>query len=159
MEVRTTPVGGAAGQVQAAGARPSHFERLGGMPAVIRLVDAFYAAMDARPDAAVIRAMHPADLGEVKVTLVKYLAQWTGGPTAYSEERGHPQLRRRHMPFAIGDAERDAWMACMRTAIAEVCSDRSLASSLIDAFQRTADFMRNAPPQFPSSTQQQEQTA
>lgn len=120
-----------------------HYERLGGLPAVTALVDAFYRAMDSRPDATVIRAMHEPDLRATKAVLVKYLCEWMGGPKAYSPERGAPMLRRRHQPFDIDTAARDAWMACMRQALDEVCADAGLRSELDAAFYKVADFIRN----------------
>lgn len=120
-----------------------HYAMLGGREAVQRLVDAFYAQMDDLPEARHIRAMHPEDLGEVKKTLVLYLSEWLGGPAQYSQERGHPRLRRRHLRFAIGPEERDAWMRCMRGALDQVCGDADLKSTLIRAFLDTADFIRN----------------
>ena len=120
-----------------------HYARLGGHESVVRLVDAFYRAMDARPQAATVRAMHEPDLTHTKAVLVKYFSEWMGGPKLYSPERGEPRLRRRHMPFAIDDAARDAWMLCMRQALAEVCADEALRAELDAAFFKLADFMRN----------------
>lgn len=127
----------------AATAALTHYARLGGHVAVERLVDEFYLRMDRLPEARNIRAMHPPDLAPVKAVLVRYLGEWFGGPPLYSTERGHPRLRRRHMPFPIGIAERDAWMACMRGALASVCVDPDLCETLTQAFFRTADFIRN----------------
>src|SRR6187431_3096663 len=90
------------------------FYRIGGQPTVDRLIDTFYDRMETLPEAAAIRALHPQDLSGTRAILKKYLAEWLGGPQAYSQERGHPRLRARHLPFSIGDAERDAWMFCMR---------------------------------------------
>jgi len=120
-----------------------HYARLGGHESVVRLVDAFYRAMDTRPQAATVRAMHEPDLTHTKAVLVKYFSEWMGGPKVYSPERGEPRLRRRHMPFAIDDAARDAWMLCMRQALAEVCTDEALRAELDAAFYKLADFMRN----------------
>jgi hemoglobin len=69
------------------------------------------------PEATIIRAMHAPDLGPVKSVLKRYLSEWTGGPKLYSPEKGHPRLRQRHMGFSIGNAERDAWLLCMRGAM------------------------------------------
>lgn len=121
----------------------AHYARLGGEPAVRRLVDAFYQRMETLPEAQTIRAMHPAELAPVKETLVRYLGEWLGGPALYSSERGHPRLRRRHLPFRIGEAERDAWLLCMRGALDAVSTDAALKEELIAAFFRTADFIRN----------------
>jgi hemoglobin len=120
-----------------------HFEWLGGEPVIRQLVDRFYVHMDTLPQTMALRAMHPADLGPVKRVLVNYLIEWTGGPQRYSVERGHPRLRRKHQAFAIGPAERDAWMDCMRLALDEVVTDPSLKDQLTQAFLKTADFLRN----------------
>lgn len=120
-----------------------HFARLGGHDAIVRLVDAFYRAMDTLPEAATIRAMHEPDLRATKGVLVKYLSEWLGGPKLYTPERGAPMLRRRHQPFAIDSAARDAWMACMRQALSEVCTDAALRAELDAAFYKVADFIRN----------------
>jgi hemoglobin len=123
-----------------------HFERLGGHEAAVRLVDAFYAAMDRRADARVIRAMHAMDLTHTKAVLVDYLTEWMGGPRRYSATRGSPMLKRRHHPFDIGDAARDAWMACMREALATTCPDIQLRGQLDAAFLKIADHIRNTEP-------------
>ncbi len=120
-----------------------HFERLGGQPQVVRLVDAFYRAMDTLPEAQVIRAMHEPNLAPTKSVLVKYLSEWLGGPKVYTPDRGAPMLRRRHQPFPIDAAARDAWMLCMRHALAEVCADEGLRAELDAAFYKVADFIRN----------------
>jgi hemoglobin len=128
--------------VVAAKANP-HFERFGGAAAVARLVDAFYRAMDERPDAKVIRAMHAQDLAPTRAVLVKYLSEWLGGPRQYSAERGPPRLRRVHLPFAIDAAARVAWLACMQQALDETSGDAELNRSLIQAFARIADHIHN----------------
>lgn len=129
-------------------AKPSnaHYLRIGGHDTIVRLVDAFYAAMDSRSDAAVIRAMHEADLSRTKAVLVNYLSEWMGGPRLYSPERGSPMLRRKHHPFDIDASARDAWMACMRQAMTEVVADAGLRAELDAAFYKIADFIRNTEP-------------
>jgi hemoglobin len=121
------------------------FDLIGGGPAVDRLVEAFYRNMDDLPDARVIRAMHARDLGATKATLKLYLSEWLGGPSEYSEQRGHPRLRMRHMRFSIGPAERDAWMQCMSQALEEVVDDLSLREQLRLNFAKLADWVRNDP--------------
>ena len=121
----------------------SHFELIGGQAAVDRLVEAFYRRMDTLPAAAAIRALHPPDLSGTKAVLKKYFAEWLGGPSLYSQERGHPRLRMRHLPFSIGAPERDAWMLCMRGAIEEVVGSEPLRESLLEKMFKTADWMRN----------------
>lgn len=120
-----------------------HFERLGGAAAVARLVDAFYRAMDRRPQAAAIRAMHDADLAPTRATLADYLGEWLGGPPSYSAAHGAPRLRRVHHPFAIDAAARDAWMGCMDEALAEVCADAALRDELHQAFAKVAAHLVN----------------
>lgn len=126
-------------------ARPAstHFESIGREPGVTRIVDAFYRQMDTRPEARVIRAMHGADLAPVKAVLIQYLCEWLGGPRQYSAERGHPRLRMRHAAFPIGNAERDAWLGCMRAALDETGTDAALRDVLMQAFFKIADWMRN----------------
>ncbi|WP_040571010.1 group II truncated hemoglobin [Methyloversatilis thermotolerans] len=120
-----------------------HYERIGGEATITLLVDRFYAHMSEREDAQAIRAMHGPDLRDVKRVLVNYLVEWMGGPQRYSTERGHPRLRRKHLSFRIGQAERDAWMVCMRAALTETVSDDNLRRELDNAFFKTADFLRN----------------
>jgi hemoglobin len=121
----------------------SMFERIGGAVVIDRLVEAFYLRMDTLPEATVIRAMHAPDLGPVKGVLKRYLSEWTGGPKLYSPEKGHPRLRQRHMGFAIGNAERDAWLLCMRGAMAETIVDGGARQELDAALTKLADWMRN----------------
>jgi hemoglobin len=121
----------------------SHFAQLGGQPTVDRIVDEFYRRMDTLPEAQTIRAMHPANLADTKHVLKLYLAEWLGGPHAYSEQRGHPRLRARHLPFRIGVAERDAWLLCMRGAMESAVADKMLLEHLMNLLFRTADWMRN----------------
>jgi len=119
------------------------YERLGGKPAVRKLVDRFYDLMDTLPDAKHIRALHPADLADSRDKLFKFLSGWLGGPQLYIEEYGHPRLRARHLPFPIGGAERDAWLLCMAQALAETDMEEPLRSQLLQSLRQTADHMRN----------------
>jgi hemoglobin len=121
----------------------SMFDWIGGAVAVDRLVEAFYGAMDSLPEAKTIREMHGGDLGQIKVVLKRYLTEWTGGPKLYSPEKGHPRLRQRHMPFAIDNSARDAWMTCMRKALAETISDEAARGELEFNMKKLADWMRN----------------
>lgn len=123
--------------------RNPHFEAIGGEAPVARLVERFYFHMDTLPEAAGIRAMHEPDLTHTKAVLVQFLVEWLGGPKVYSAERGHPRLRQKHISFPIGVAERDAWMLCMRRALADVVPDAALRQQLEQAFFKTADFIRN----------------
>jgi hemoglobin len=121
----------------------THYERLGGGETIRRLVDRFYDLMDEDPDYYGIRKLHPADLTESRNKLAWFLSGWTGGPPEYTDRFGHPFLRRRHMPFAVGEAERDQWMDCMKRAMQDVGVEAALQQELTAAFFKTADFMRN----------------
>ncbi|MGO8954924.1 MAG: group II truncated hemoglobin [Rhodomicrobium sp.] len=121
----------------------THFSRLGGARAIDRLVEAFYRRMDTLPEARIIRAMHLADLAPTKAILKDYLGEWLGGPTLYSQKRGHPRLRMRHTRFSIGPAERDAWMTCMRGALEEAVPGEGLRSEIGQKLYQLADWVRN----------------
>src|SRR3974390_677264 len=122
-----------------------HFAQIGGAEAVDRLVEAFYRRVETLPEAAGIRAMHARDLTATKEVLKRYLNEWLGGPRLYSRDRGPPRLRRAHAPFSIGRGEGDAWMLCMRGALAEVVSDETLRGQLERAFFKIAETVRNDP--------------
>ncbi len=119
------------------------FEALGGEPAVRQLVDRFYDLMDLEPAFAGLRALHPDTLAGSRDKLHWFLCGWLGGPQLYVEKFGHPRLRARHMPYSIGIAERDQWMACMRQALRESNIDEAMAARLAESFFGTADWMRN----------------
>lgn len=121
----------------------SPFAPLGGKPGVRALVDRFYDLMDSLPEARVIRDLHPADLSGSREKFFLFLCGWLGGPQLYVEHYGHPRLRGRHMPFPIGDAERDQWLLCMNQTLEEQVGDERLRAQLISAFDRTANHMRN----------------
>jgi len=121
----------------------SAFERVGGEAAVRTLIDRFYDLMDLEPAFAGIRALHPGSLDSSRDKLFWFLCGWLGGPAHYVDRFGHPFLRARHMPFAIGVAERDQWLACMKQAMAELAMDPALAARLEESFFKTADWMRN----------------
>jgi hemoglobin len=92
------------------GADASVYRQVGGSQFFVDLVKGFYAGVATDP---VLRPMYPDDLTDSRRHLAGFLVQYWGGPAAYSDERGHPRLRMRHAPFAIGDAERDAWLRHM----------------------------------------------
>jgi hemoglobin len=121
------------------------YELIGGEPAVRALVDRFYDHMDSLPEAAGVRGLHAKNLRVSREKLFLFLSGWLGGPSLYTEKYGHPMLRRRHLPFAIGVRERDEWMLCMRRALADVVEDAGLRQRLEQSFQATADHMRNQP--------------
>ncbi|MBX3645126.1 MAG: group II truncated hemoglobin [Rubrivivax sp.] len=123
----------------------SVYTRLGGEPAVRALVERFYVLMDELPEAQAVRRLHPPSLQRSADSLFKFLSGWFGGPPLYVRERGHPRLRMRHLPFAIGRAERDQWMLCMRQALAEQVADEPLRAAVENAFVGMADHMINQP--------------
>lgn len=120
-----------------------HYQQIGAEPVVRQLVDRFYALMDQLPQAAVVRAMHPADLALARQRLFMFLSGWLGGPPLYAEAFGHPRLRHAHAGLAIDPAARDAWMACMNQALQELVPDEVLRQQLGAAFFKTADFLCN----------------
>ena len=122
---------------------PSAFERLGGEAAVRTLIDRFYDLMDLEPAYAGIRGLHPSTLDGSRDKLHWFLCGWLGGPDLYQQRFGHPRLRARHLPYVIGIAERDQWLACMQQAMVECGVDAALAERLFAAFFNTADWMRN----------------
>ncbi len=106
----------------------------------VDLVDRFY---DGVADDELLRPMYPADLTEPRKHLAAFLVQYWGGPTTYSDERGHPRLRMRHAPFPVDEAARDAWLRIMASALAETTVDEVVKSTIYDYFVRSADFLRN----------------
>ena len=121
----------------------SVYTRLGGEPAIRALVGRFYALMDELPEAYAVRRLHPESLAGSADSLFKFLSGWFGGPPLYIAERGHPRLRMRHAPYAIGTVERDEWMLCMRQALAEQVSDPALRAALERVFTGMADHLLN----------------
>ena len=119
------------------------FEWLGGEERVRVLVDRFYDLMDLEPGYAELRATHGPDLSNARQRLFMFLCGWLGGPSYYTEQFGHPRLRMRHMPFAIGIKERDQWVACMDQAMGELQVPDDLRTRLKTSFFQTADWMRN----------------
>ncbi len=99
--------------------------------------------MDLEPDYAVLRGVHGPELSQARDRLFWFLCGWMGGPQHYVEQFGHPRLRMRHMPFSIGVAERDQWLACMDQAMRELGIDDRLRRQLNGSFFQTADWMRN----------------
>lgn len=127
------------------GAKPltSHFDRLGGEAGVARLVDAFYQAMDSMESAKTIRDMHEPDITSAKSVLARYLSHWLGAPAFSVMTPGTPVLQRRHLHYRIDADARDAWMACMRIALAQACEDEGLRFELEGAFLELTHHMSN----------------
>jgi hemoglobin len=121
----------------------SLYEMVGGEAGLRSLVNRFYDVMDSSPEAATIRSFHAKSLNQSREKLFMFLSGWSGGPQLYIERFGHPRLRMRHMPFAIGIAARDQWLWCMNKALDESGLDPRVVEYLKLHFAETADFMRN----------------
>ena len=106
------------------------------------MVEAFYARVQRD---AILRPMYPSDLTESKRRLYLFLLQFFGGPSHYSQERGHPRLRMRHFPFAIDRRARDHWLEHMNSAIDEAAIDEPARSMMRDYFERSSAFLINRP--------------
>lgn len=119
------------------------YERLGGEVGVHRLVQRFYALMDELPEAHAVRQMHPDSLEGSATSLFEFLSGWFGGPSLYIAKKGHPRLRMRHAPYAVGTTVRDEWMLCMTQALNEQVDDPTFKASLIDTFAQMASHMIN----------------
>ena len=118
----------------------SMFERVGGRDWFVALVDRFY---DRVADEPVLRPMYPEDLGPAREHLSLFLVQYWGGPADYNDQRGHPRLRMRHQPFAIGDAERLAWFRHMSAAVKEGGLPPADEEEMIDYFASTTASLMN----------------
>jgi hemoglobin len=119
------------------------FELLGREEGIRALVDRFYDEMDRLPEAAGIRALHPEDLEDSRRKLWMFLVGRLGGPPLYEQERGHPRLRARHMPFVIGPAEADQWVMCMDLALQAHVPHEQLRTELAQFFRQVAGHMIN----------------
>ncbi len=123
----------------------SLYEAIGGEETFRRLVRVFYQSVAADPE---LRAVYPSkDLGPAEEHLRLFLMQYWGGPRTYDEQRGHPRLRMRHRRFAIGEAERDAWLRHMRAALDELQLDPAPDAQLWDYLMMAAHGLVNRPPE------------
>jgi hemoglobin len=119
------------------------FAAVGGEDTFRRLVEHFYAGVAADP---ILRPLYPDDELEAAADRLRmFLIQYWGGPTTYSEQRGHPRLRMRHAPFAIGSAQRDAWLRHMRAALDSIALPAAYEQALWDYLVKAAESMRNVP--------------
>ena len=123
---------------------PTFYDEIGGHETFTRLVKRFYEGVATDP---VLRPMYPEeDLSGAEERLRMFLEQYWGGPRTYSDERGHPRLRMRHMPFEIGPVQRDAWLRCMRIAVAEIepeVLDDAHRRQLLDYLEMAANSLMN----------------
>jgi hemoglobin len=119
----------------------SFYDLIGGEPAFRKLVTEFYAGVATDP---VLRPLYPEeDLGPATERLTLFLMQYWGGPTTYSQQRGHPRLRMRHAPFRIGPAERDAWLGHMRRALDTLALPPEQDAKFWEYVTHAAQFMVN----------------
>jgi len=121
------------------------YDRVNGEQFFVDLIDRFYLGVAGDP---LLRPLYPDDLTESKRHLALFLVQYWGGPPTYNEQRGHPRLRMRHVPFVIGPAERDAWLRHMLGSVDQmvVIGDLSApdAEELRDYFEMAARSLVNA---------------
>jgi len=120
----------------------SFYDAVGGMPFFERLVDEFYRGV---ADDDVLAPLYPEapDFTGARHRLTLFLAQYWGGPTTYSDERGHPKLRMRHFPYPVGPLQRDHWLQHMRHAIEVSGLDEADRQTLLDYFVPAAEHLRN----------------
>ena len=123
-------------------ARKTIFEEAGGLPFFEGLVDRFYEGVEVDPDLLAIYPDH-ADLAGARHRLALFLAQYWGGPTTYTIERGQPRLYMRHLRFAIDPTARDHWLTHMRAALASMDPPPHVAARLLQYFDMAAEAMRN----------------
>ncbi len=119
------------------------YEAIGGAPTVQALAERFYVLMDTLPEAARCRAIHPQNLDGSREKFYEYLTGYLGGPPLYTDKRGHPRLRSRHFPAAIGPQERDEWLLCFRRALDETVASERLRSVIWEPVERLAHHMQN----------------
>ena len=123
--------------------RPTPYDLIGGEATVRRLADRFYEIMDSDPGARRIRAMHGEDLAPIRQLLFEFLSGWLGGPPIYFNRPEHRCVMSAHRPYAIGEAERDEWMTCMRKAMDECALPSEMRALLDQGFSRMANAMRS----------------
>jgi hemoglobin len=122
---------------------PTPYDELGGEAGIRRLVQRFYALMDALPEAYTVRLIHPESLSGSEESLFEFLSGWFGGPSLYIAKKGHPRLRMRHAAYAVGTVVRDEWMLCMTQALTEQVPNEDFRARLIATFAQMADHMMN----------------
>jgi hemoglobin len=121
----------------------SVYEYVGGTPFFVRLVERFYEDVATDP---LLSPMYPDDLAGPRARLAAFLVQYWGGPTHYSDARGHPRLRMRHAPYRVDSAAREAWLAHMHAAVEASGVDARVQDLLLDYFTHAATAMVNTAP-------------
>jgi len=120
----------------------SPYDLIGGESAVRKMVDRFYDLMDEKEEVTSLRKLHAKSLRVSREKLFLFLSGWLGGPDLYIEKYGHPMLRRRHLPFAIDESQRDQWLLCINQTLDEQVEE-PMRQQLKDSFYKVADHMRN----------------
>jgi hemoglobin len=118
------------------------YEAIGGFETIDRLVTAFYKRVGKHP---LLIPIFPEDLTETARKQRMFLTQFFGGPRLYSEERGHPMMRRRHLPFEITPSRRNAWLECMAEALEEAQIEEPYRTAIFEKLTMTANHMMNTP--------------
>ncbi|HEX2913458.1 MAG TPA: globin [Chloroflexia bacterium] len=118
------------------------YDMVGGAPTFKRLVDTFYGKIEQDPE---LRPVFPPDMEEGKEGQYLFLMQYFGGPPIYNQQRGHPRLRMRHMPFEIGRHEADLWLKHMLASVDEVGIQEPARSLMREYFLRFAHTMVTRP--------------
>ena len=118
------------------------YDAVGGQPFFDELVDRFYGGVELDPQLLAVYPQ-PSDLAGARHRLSLFLAQYWGGPSIYSDERGHPRLRMRHATFTIGQAERDRWLEHMRAAVDEMDPPEDVRAALLEYFDKGSAMLQN----------------
>jgi hemoglobin len=126
-----------------AAAETAPYEMIGGAAKLRQIVDRFYDIMDRAPEAAGIRAMHAEDLAPMRDRLFDFLSGWMGGPPLYFQRPDRKCIVSAHRPYAIGAAEAEQWMMCMRRAMEDCAIPQEVRSLLDKSLSRMADAFRN----------------
>ncbi len=127
---------------QSYGHADTTYKAVGEYAGLVKLVDRFYDAMDSLPEAEKIRAMHRSDLTESRLKLVYFLSGWMGGPQIYAEKFGGINIPQAHAHILIDESDRDAWLGCMKVALAELDYPQSLQDYLIAQLFHPAERIR-----------------
>jgi len=116
------------------------FEAIGGFEPIEQIVTALYKRVGKHPD---LIPIFPDDLTETSYKQTLFLTQLFGGPPLFTEERGHPMLRRRHLPFEITHTRKKAWLSCMAEALIEADIEEPYRSAIFERLTKTAEHMVN----------------
>lgn len=119
------------------------YQTLGGAEGVRALTDRFYDLMELEPQYQALRQMHGDDMTLIREKLYEFFSGWLGGPPLFEQKYGHPQLRARHMPFAVNVQVRNEWVACFAQALSELDIDKEFAEPMLVQIYAMADWMLN----------------